>query len=72
MDKYLVSDFLLNIVIHNTLFICGRMAGWGTRDPKGSRILLFGWFSCGSDIVGRHGPLHEAGHAMSLRGRWAY
>ena len=33
MDKYLSSDFLPNIVIHNTLFICGRIAGWGTRDP---------------------------------------
>ena len=30
MDKYLVC------IIHNELFICGRMAGWGTRDPKRS------------------------------------
>ena len=39
MDKYLASDFLLNIVIRNTLSICGRMAGWGTRDPR--RVLGF-------------------------------
>ena len=34
MDKYHVSDFLPNIVIHNTISICGRMVGWGSRDPK--------------------------------------
>ena len=34
MDKYPAHDFLPNIVIHNTLFIYGRMAGWGTRDPR--------------------------------------
>ena len=27
MDKYIFY------IIHNKLFICGRMAGWGTRDP---------------------------------------
>ena len=49
MNKYPASDFFLNIVIHNTFFICGRMAGWGTRDPRrvlgqyrpvGSRVVL--------------------------------
>ena len=34
VDMYHVRDFLPNIVIHNTLSICGRMTGWGTRDPK--------------------------------------
>ena len=34
MEKYLASDFLPNIVIHNTLSICGRMAGWGTWDLR--------------------------------------
>ena len=49
MDKYPASDFLPNIVIHNTLSICGRIASWGSRDPKqvlgfyrlvGSRVVL--------------------------------
>ena len=39
MEKYPTSDFLPNIVIHNTLSICGRTAGWGTRDLR--RVLLF-------------------------------
>ena len=52
MDKYPVRDFLPNIVIHNTLSICGRMADWGTQDPKrvlglyrmvGSRVVLIWW-----------------------------
>ena len=34
MDKYPASDFLPNIVIHNTLSICDKMAGWGTWDPR--------------------------------------
>ena len=34
VDKYLVSDFFPNIVIHDTLSICGRMADWGIRDPR--------------------------------------
>ena len=49
MDKYPASDFLPNIVIHNTLSICNRMIGWGTWDPIqvlgfyhliGSRVVL--------------------------------
>ena len=49
MDKYFVHDLLPNIVIHNTLSICGKMVGWGTRDPRrvlglyrliGSRVVL--------------------------------
>ena len=34
MDKYLAGDLFPNIVIHNTLSICGRVAGWGTQDPR--------------------------------------
>ena len=49
MDKYPASDFPPNIVIHNTLSICDKMTGWGTRDPAwvlglyhlvGSRVVL--------------------------------
>ena len=49
VDKYLARDLFPNIVIHNTLFICGRVADWGTRDPRwvlrphrlvGSRVVL--------------------------------
>ena len=49
MDKYPTGDFFPNIVIHNTLSICDRMASWETRDPKrvlglkplvGSRVVL--------------------------------
>ena len=56
MDKYPVSNFFPNIVIHNTLSICGRMVGWGTRDPKsvlglhllvGSRVVLTQWAALG-------------------------
>ena len=39
MDKYFVNDFLLDIVIHNTISIYGRMADWGTRDLR--RVLRF-------------------------------
>ena len=51
MDKYLVGDFFPNIITHN-LSICGRMAGWGTRDPirvlglyrlVGSHVVLIQW-----------------------------
>ena len=34
MDKYPTRNFLLNIFIDNKLPICGRMVGWGTRDPR--------------------------------------
>ena len=56
VDKYPVHDFLPNIVIHNILSICGRMAGWGTRDPKrvlglyrlvGSRVVSIWWAGLG-------------------------
>ena len=49
MNKYHASDFLPNIVINNTLSICGKMIGRGTRDPRqvlgfyrlvGSRVVL--------------------------------
>ena len=67
MDKYHVNDFLPNIVIHN------KMTGWETRDPRqGYRILPSGWFPYGFNIVGRLRPLHEAGQAVGLQGRWAY
>ena len=57
MDKYPTRDFLHNIVIHNTLSICGKMAVWGTRDPRrvpglyrliGSRVVLIWWAGLGS------------------------
>ena len=34
MDKYPMSDFLPNIVIHSTISICCMIAGWGTQDPR--------------------------------------
>ena len=34
VDKHPVCDFLPNIVIHNILSICNRMAGRGTWDPR--------------------------------------
>ena len=33
MDKYHAREFLHNIVIHNTLFICGRIVDWETQNP---------------------------------------
>ena len=43
MDKYLACDFLPNIVIHNTLFVCGRMAGWGTWNPRRAALGSTAW-----------------------------
>ena len=35
VDKYLLPRiFRLNIFIHNEFSKCGRMAGWGTQDPR--------------------------------------
>ena len=65
MDKYHAGDFFPDIVIHNTIFICGRMVGWETRDP---RRVSFGRFSYGFNIVGHLDPLHEVGQAMGLCG----
>ena len=49
------------------------MAGWGDSGfQKGSRTAPFGRFSCGFNIVGHLGPLHEAGHGVVLSGRRAY
>ena len=67
MDKYPARDFLPNIVIHNTLSICGRMVGWGTRDPRrvlglyrlvGSCVVFIWWV-----VLGRF---------MRQVRRWAY
>ena len=49
------------------------MAGWGDSGSQtGSRTASSGGFPCGFNIGGRLGPLHEAGQAVDLRGRWAY
>ena len=49
MGKLLAGDFFPNVVIHITLFIYGKMVGWGTWDPRrvlgllrlvGSRVVL--------------------------------
>ena len=67
MDKYHARDFLHNIVVHNILSICGRMVGWGTRDPRrvlglycfvGSHVILIWW------VV--------LGHFMGQARRWVY
>ena len=56
MDKCPACDFLPNIVFHNTLSICGRIAGWGTRDPRrvirlyhlvGSHVVSIWWVVLG-------------------------
>ena len=56
MDKYHARDFLPNIVIHNTLSICGRMADWGTWDTRqvlglyrliGSHMVSIWWAGLG-------------------------
>ena len=38
----------------------------------GSKTAPFGGFSCGFDIVGRLGPLHEAGQVVGLHGFRVY
>ena len=52
MDEYPDRDSLPNKFFHNKLPICGRIAGWGTRDPRpdlgffclvGSRMVLIWW-----------------------------
>ena len=41
------------------------MAGWGDSGSQtGSRTASSGGFLCGFNIVGRLGPLHEAGHIV--------
>ena len=35
VDKYAVGDIFLNIVIHNTLSICGKVAARGLGIPDG-------------------------------------
>ena len=59
VDKYPARDFLPNIIIHNTLSICGRMIGWGTRDPRqvlglyrlvGFRVVSIWWAGLGRFI----------------------
>ena len=56
MDKHPARDLLPNVVIHNTLSICSRMAGWGTRDSRrvlglyclvGSHVVLIWWVVLG-------------------------
>ena len=43
------------------------MTGWGnSRSQTGSRTAPSGEFSCGFNIVGRLGSLHEASHAVGL------
>ena len=51
-----------------------RQDGWleDLGSQTGSKTLLFGWFMCGFNIVGRLGPFNEAGQAIRLRGRWVY
>ena len=68
-----MRNFLLNIFIHNKFPICGRMAGWGTRDPKQSLgLYCLVSSSHGFNTVGRLRPFHDVGHAMGPYGRWAY
>ena len=67
-DKYLLCVFS-----HNKFPICGEMAGWGDSGSQmGSRTASSGGFLCGFNIVGRLGPLHEAGQAVGLHRRRAY
>ena len=66
-DKYLLSVFS-----HNKFLICGKMVGWGDSGSQtGSRTAPSSRFPCGFNIVGRLGPLHEAGHAGGMHGRRA-
>ena len=47
------------------------MVGWGDLGSRtGSRTAPSGGFPCGFNIVGRLWPLHEAGHAVGLLGKW--
>ena len=46
MDKHPARDFLPNIVIHNTLSICGRMADWGTQACLGRCMMWARWRAC--------------------------
>ena len=69
MDKYHALDFLPNIVIHNTLSICGRDSRLGDSGTETcSRTLPSSWFLCGFNMGGRLGPPHEAGQAVGLCG----
>ena len=53
--------------------ICGEVVGRGdSGSHTGFRTALSGRFPCGFSVMGRLGPLHEAGQAMGLCGRWVY
>ena len=57
MDKYLFCVFS-----HNKFPICGEMASWeDSGSQMGCRTAPSGGFPCSFNIVGRLGPLHEAG-----------
>ena len=49
------------------------MVGWGDLGSHtGFKTALSGGFPCGFSVMGRLGPLHEAGQAMGMCGRGAY
>ena len=65
MDKYLLCVFF-----HNKFPIYGKIVSWGDSGSQtSSRIAPSCGFLCGFNIVGRLGPIHEAGHAVGLRGQ---
>ena len=64
---------LLCVFSHNKFLICGEMAS--SRDSgsqTGSRNAPSSKFSCGFNIAGRLGQLHETGQAVGLHGCRAY
>ena len=55
------------------IFSYGEVAGWGdSGSHTGFRTALSGGFPCGFNVIGRLGPLYEAGQTMGLCGHWAY
>ena len=67
VNKYLVSDFFPNIVIHNILSICDRMASWETWDPR--RVLGLHYLVDSRVVLIQCATL---GLFMRWHRRWAY
>ena len=67
VDKYLLQRiFGLNVFIHNEFSKCGRIAGWGTRDPRRDLRLSCLDSSCMALI-----RLANLGRFMMRARRWA-
>ena len=68
-----IDKYLLCVFSYNKFPTCSEMTGWGdSGSHTGARTTPSGGFLYGFNIVGRLGPLHEAGQTVGLWRRRAY